>query len=344
MLDKALDSIFAGAQTVSDFSLARFTNSENPVTELDSNKTISHHKITTLPSEIKNTLPHISNITTLPFEIKTKVETILKTALDAIHNHASIDQVSNACLSLSQHFISHSSDLKRLEMPHTLSNNTIIQLLDHVSPLLIKLSEKLDALNHHESGDIAADAVRSLIYHIRSPFTTTSTSSSSSSSSSFSQPILSSTLNPMTWADYFLSLIASLDIAYGVSAFLISSGSIHLLLSAYHGVFFLLAAFGILKMFHSLDRTITGGRIEGCICLIYSITEAVYSRYYQHIETISYKNSKNEKREKKIKGGVDGIHTPIVELSEQPQRIHGPLQKPFFNFIPSTEVYGNKMQ
>ena len=335
MIDQALDKAFSIAQAGENFWTGKKEPSEGGALRSPLSSISEIHStdstIAGIKSNVESILTAASADSTIA-GIKTKVESILKTASDALYNHALVDNVSNACITLSKKLISHSTLLKQESSAPSFSvNASIIQLLDHVSPLLIKLSEKLDLLSHHDSdqGKMAANSVRSIIDHIRLPFTTPS--SSASVNSVFSTTPILTALNPLTWADYFLFLIASVDSSHGISAFLQSSGIIHLLLSAYHGVFFFLAAFGFLSMFRSFDRSISGSRFEGFFLLSCSMLEAVLWRYEQQLEKIEVSKVGNDVKKKRS----TSRHIPAA--SQPGPSINGPLHKPYFNSIPADD-------
>jgi hypothetical protein len=340
MIDKVLDSAFSYAQKGANF----LDFKKEPVldTPFAPDISVSEPRHTTVSSPVLNKLLHNTDVTIA--DVKTRIEFVLKTALEAINNHDYVDDVSNACISLSKKLISHSTMLKQEPSTSTLNvNASIIQLLDHVSPLLIKLSENLDLLTHQErqKGELAAKAVRSIIDHIRLPFTTTSTCAASTLSVFSITPILNS-LNPLSWADYLLLLLASVDGSHGVSSFLKSSGIIHLLLSAYHGVFFILAVFGFLSTFRAMDKAITGSRLEGLLLFLWSVLEAIFWRYELHLGNIDVKKESCDVKTKKglKSASVDGIHAhaPDINNAEQPNKsIAGPLHKPYYNSIPSDD-------
>jgi len=337
MIDYVLDKAFSIAQSGANLWSAGLKERES-VVQRDSSSASSISEIPSSDSTIagiKTTVGSIlktASADSTIAEIKTKVESILKTASDALYNHSLVDHVSNACITLSKKLISHSTLLKQESSAPSFSvNASIIKLLDHVSPLLIKLSEKLDLLSHQDShqGEMAANSVRSIIDHIRLPFTTPS--SSASVNSVFSTTHIITALNPLTWADYFLFLIASVDNSHGISAFLQSSGVIHLVLSAYHGVFFFLAAFGFLSMFRSFDKSISGSRFEGFFLLFCSMLEAVFWRYEQQLEKIEVSKVGNDVKKKRFT-------SRHINENEQPgHSIKGPLHKPYFNSIPADD-------
>ena len=141
----------------------------------------------------------------------------------------------------------------------------------------------------------------------------------------------------MTWADYFLFLIASVDSSHGISAFLQSSGVIHLVLSAYHGVFFFLAAFGFLSMFRSFDKSISGSRFEGFFLLFCSMLEAVLWRYEQQLEKIELSKVGNDVKKKRFTSRHFLAASNINENEQPGHSIKGPLHKPYFNSIPADD-------